>query len=117
MAPTLLGPTTQPVTRGCAGSSAACRFGGRTAGAISAAKFLERFTGKYPWAHLDIAGVAWSDGTAKGATGRPVPMLLEFVSSLVETPVDFHEKAGASGRSGALEKPVAAKKSNVVRSK
>jgi hypothetical protein len=44
-------------------------------------------------------------------------MLLEFVSSLVETPVDFHEKAGASGRSGALEKPVAAKKSNVVRSK
>ena len=92
-------------------------IGGRTAGAISAAKFLERFTGKYPWAHLDIAGVAWSDGTAKGATGRPVPLLLEFVSNLAETPVDFHEKAGVSGRSGALAKPVAAKKSNVVRSK
>ena len=92
-------------------------IGGRTAGAISAAKFLERFTGKYPWAHLDIAGVAWNEGAAKGATGRPVPLLLQFVSSLAETPVDFHEKAEASRRSGVPAKPATTKKSNAARSK
>jgi leucyl aminopeptidase len=52
---------------------------GRPAGAITAAKFLQRFTEKYPWAHLDIAGIAWKGGAAKGATGRPVPLLLEFL--------------------------------------
>ena len=44
----------------------------RAGGAITAAMFLQRFTGKYPWAHLDIAGTAWKGGAAKGATGRPV---------------------------------------------
>ena len=53
--------------------------GGRAGGAITAAMFLKRFTGKYPWAHLDIAGTAWKSGTAKGATGRPVPLLTHFV--------------------------------------
>lgn len=67
-------------------------IGGRTAGSISAAKFLERFTGKYPWAHLDIAGVAWNEGTAKGATGRPVPLLLQFLTNLAQNPVAFAEK-------------------------
>lgn len=52
---------------------------GRAGGAITAAKFLQRFTGKYPWAHIDIAGTAWKSGTAKGATGRPVGLLLDYV--------------------------------------
>ncbi|GAB4397944.1 MAG: leucyl aminopeptidase [Rhodoferax sp.] len=53
--------------------------GGRPAGAITAAKFLQRFAGKYPWAHLDIAGTAWKSGNAKGATGRPVGLLLSYL--------------------------------------
>ena len=52
---------------------------GRAGGAITAAKFLQRFTGKLPWAHLDIAGTAWKTGPAKGATGRPVALLLEYL--------------------------------------
>jgi leucyl aminopeptidase len=52
---------------------------GRNGGAISAAKYLQRFTAKYPWAHLDIAGTAWKSGAAKGATGRPVGLLVEFL--------------------------------------
>lgn len=52
---------------------------GRAGGAITAAKFLQRFTGKFPWAHLDIAGTAWKSGLAKGATGRPVALLLEYL--------------------------------------
>ena len=52
---------------------------GRTGGAISAAKYLQRFTAKYPWAHLDIAGTAWKSGAAKGATGRPVGLLVEYL--------------------------------------
>jgi len=51
------------------------------AGAVVAAMFLKRFTAKYPWAHLDIAGTAWKSGAAKGATGRPVALLSEFVLS------------------------------------
>jgi leucyl aminopeptidase len=54
-------------------------IGGRPGGAITAAMFLKRFTAKYPWAHLDIAGTAWKSGAAKGATGRPVPLLTHFV--------------------------------------
>ena len=53
--------------------------GGRAGGAITAAMFLRRFTAKYPWAHLDIAGTAWKSGAAKGATGRPVGLLTHFV--------------------------------------
>jgi leucyl aminopeptidase len=49
------------------------------AGAVVAASFLARFTKEYPWAHLDIAGTAWKGGTAKGATGRPVPLLTKFL--------------------------------------
>lgn len=56
--------------------------GGRAAGAVTAAKFLERFTASYPWAHLDIAGTAWKGGLAKGATGRPVGLLLGYLVSL-----------------------------------
>jgi leucyl aminopeptidase len=54
-------------------------IGGPPAGSITAACFLERFTRKYTWAHLDIAGTAWKSGAAKGATGRPVPLLTSFL--------------------------------------
>ncbi|MCB1801133.1 MAG: leucyl aminopeptidase [Gammaproteobacteria bacterium] len=54
-------------------------IGGRGAGTITAACFLSRFTKKYKWAHLDIAGTAWLNGAKKGATGRPVPLLTEFL--------------------------------------
>jgi leucyl aminopeptidase len=53
--------------------------GPRAGGAITAAMFLKRHTAKYPWAHLDIAGSAWKSGPSKGATGRPVPLLTQFV--------------------------------------
>jgi leucyl aminopeptidase len=49
------------------------------AGAVTAACFLSRFTKNYPWAHIDIAGTAWKSGAAKGATGRPVPLLAQFL--------------------------------------
>jgi len=52
---------------------------GRAGGAITAAKFLQRFTEKFPWAHLDIAGTAWKSGSAKGATGRPVGLLVQYL--------------------------------------
>jgi leucyl aminopeptidase len=54
-------------------------IGGRAGGSVTAAKFLQRFAGKYPWAHLDIAGTAYRGGANKGATGRPVPLLTHFV--------------------------------------
>ncbi len=54
-------------------------IGGRPAGSITAACFLSRFTKKYHWAHLDIAGTAWKSGKEKGATGRPVPLLMEYI--------------------------------------
>ena len=54
-------------------------IGGRAGGSITAACFLSRFTKKYDWAHLDIAGVAWKSGKAKGGTGRPVPLLATFL--------------------------------------
>jgi leucyl aminopeptidase len=50
-------------------------IGGRYAGSITAACFLARFTEKYPWAHLDIAGVSHKSGGEKGATGRPVGLM------------------------------------------
>ena len=54
-------------------------IGGRPAGAVTAACFLARFANAYKWAHLDIAGTASVSGDAKGATGRPVPLLAEFL--------------------------------------
>jgi leucyl aminopeptidase len=54
-------------------------IGGRAGGSITAACFLSRFTKKYDWAHLDIAGTAWKSGKAKGGTGRPVPLLTTFL--------------------------------------
>ncbi|MGV3628449.1 MAG: leucyl aminopeptidase [Betaproteobacteria bacterium] len=54
-------------------------IGGRPAGAVTAACFLSRFTKKYHWAHLDVAGTAWKSGKEKGSTGRPVPLLTQFL--------------------------------------
>lgn len=53
--------------------------GGRPAGSITAACFLSRFVKKQRWAHLDIAGTAWRSGASKGATGRPVPLLMQYL--------------------------------------
>lgn len=52
---------------------------GREGGTITAACFLSRFTENYPWAHLDIAGTAWKSGSQKGATGRPVALLIQYL--------------------------------------
>ena len=54
-------------------------IGGRPAGAVTAACFLARFAEDIRWAHLDIAGIAWNSGKEKGATGRPVPLLLKYL--------------------------------------
>ena len=59
-------------------------IGGRDAGTITAACFLSRFTRNYKWAHLDIAGTAWKSGDAKGATGRPVPLLTQFIINQIK---------------------------------
>jgi leucyl aminopeptidase len=53
--------------------------GGRPAGSVTAACFLAKFAKKLKWAHLDIAGTAWRSGKEKGSTGRPVPMLTQFL--------------------------------------
>mgnify|MGYP002640727921 FL=1 len=54
-------------------------IGGREAGTVTAACFLARYTKDYRWAHLDIAGTAWVSGAKKGATGRPVPLLTQYI--------------------------------------
>jgi leucyl aminopeptidase len=54
-------------------------IGGRAGGSITAACFLSRFAKKFDWAHLDIAGTAWKSGKEKGSTGRPVPLLTQFL--------------------------------------
>ncbi|MCJ0763185.1 leucyl aminopeptidase [Variovorax terrae] len=75
---------------------------GRAGGAITAAKFLQRFAGKFAWAHLDIAGTAWKSGAAKGATGRPVGLLVEYL--LAQAP------AGAAAAKKPKARPAAARK-------
>jgi leucyl aminopeptidase len=55
-------------------------IGSRAGGSITAACFLSRFTKAYPWAHLDIAGTAWKSGAEKGATGRPVALLSQWLA-------------------------------------
>jgi len=63
----------------CSNFADMANIGGRDAGSITAACFLSRYTKDYRWAHLDIAGVAWKSGKAKGATGRPVPLLTQYL--------------------------------------
>ncbi len=77
---------------------------GRAGGAITAAKFLQRFAGDFAWAHLDIAGTAWKSGAAKGATGRPVGLLVSYLmerarsSTAAATPKAAGKKGGAAAR-------------------
>jgi leucyl aminopeptidase len=59
-------------------------IGGRAGGTITAASFLAKFTKKYDWAHLDIAGTAYRSGKEKGSTGRPVPLLTHFLIARAE---------------------------------
>ncbi len=70
--------------------------GGRAGGAVTAAKFLQRFVKDVPWAHLDIAGTAWKSGSEKGATGRPVSLLLTFLLGQVATAKVHRENASTS---------------------
>ncbi len=60
-------------------------IGGRAAGSVTAACFLSRFTKDYRWAHLDIAGTAWKSGKDKGSTGRPVPLLTQYLIQRTQT--------------------------------
>jgi len=73
---------------------------GRQAGAVTAAKFLQRFVGEFPWAHLDIAGTAWKSGAAKGATGRPVGLLVHYLlgAAAAPAPAPRARTRKASGR-------------------
>jgi len=75
---------------------------GRPAGAVTAAKFLQRFAGTQPWAHLDIAGTAWKGGAAKGATGRPVGLLVHYLLARsgagTEAPARRARKAAAAAK-------------------
>ncbi len=59
-------------------------IGGRPAGAVTAACYLSRFTKKFKWVHLDVAGTAWKSGKEKGSTGRPVPLLTQFLIARAE---------------------------------
>ena len=75
--------------------------GGRPAGAVTAAKFLQRFAGERPWAHLDIAGTAWKSGPAKGATGRPVALLLHYLLQQAAAPGGKPARKPAARQSAA----------------
>ena len=57
----------------------------RSAGSITAACFLSRFTDKYRWAHLDIAGTAWVSGKKRNATGRPVSLLIQLLRHVADS--------------------------------
>jgi len=72
--------------------------GGRPAGAVTAAKFLQRFVGDTPWAHLDIAGTAWKSGAAKGGTGRPVGLLLQYLLDSAAQPPAKPAKAAKTAK-------------------
>ena len=74
---------------------------GRAGGAVTAAKFLQRFAAQYPWAHLDIAGTAWKSGGAKGATGRPVALLVSYLLSQAAAV----EASGRAPRARQARKP------------
>ena len=91
---------------------------GRAAGAVTAAQFLQKFVGNIPWAHLDIAGTAWKSGAAKGATGRPVGLLLQFLASKAEAkPAKAVKAVKAAPRSAASSKraPAAAPRRTAAR--
>jgi len=73
---------------------------GRAGGAITAAKFLQRFTSDFAWAHLDIAGTAWKSGAAKGSTGRPVGLLVSYLMGRAGSADAAGKADGAKAKSG-----------------
>ena len=64
---------------------------------------MQKYVGDLPWAHLDIAGTAWKGGAAKGSTGRPVGLLVQYLLTQAAQPV-------ASARARKAAKPAAAKR-------
>ena len=85
---------------------------GRMGGAIAAAKFLQKFTADMRWAHLDIAGTAWKSGAAKGATGRPVGLLVDFLlnqAAIQSASASAPEVATAAKRAAPKRKPASSK--------
>ncbi|MES3000718.1 MAG: leucyl aminopeptidase, partial [Pseudomonadota bacterium] len=82
---------------------------GRAGGAVTAAKFLHRFTTAYPWAHLDIAGTAWKSGGAKGSTGRPVGLLFQY---LLDQEGSAPAKGGKPAKASAKASPRTAAKAS-----
>ncbi|PUE08572.1 leucyl aminopeptidase [Limnohabitans sp. T6-5] len=78
---------------------------GRAGGSVTAAKFLQRFASRYPWAHLDIAGTAWRSGAAKGATGRPVALLLTYLLSHTTSKVPGQAAAKTPLKTAGRAKP------------
>ncbi len=78
--------------------------GGRPAGAVTAAKFLQRFASAFSWAHLDIAGTAWKGGSAKGATGRPVGLLVHYLLGQAGQPVAEEPQAAPTKKAKAKTK-------------
>jgi leucyl aminopeptidase len=85
---------------------------GRMGGAIAAAKFLQKFTADMRWAHLDIAGTAWKSGAAKGATGRPVGLLVDFLlnqAAIQSASASAPEVATAAKRAEPKRKPASSK--------
>jgi leucyl aminopeptidase len=92
---------------------------GRAGGSITAAKFLQKFVGDMPWAHLDIAGTAWKGGAAKGSTGRPVGLLVHYVLEQSRSQVRQAKAPKSASRSvtrtaaaGAVGKPAAKRSSS-----
>jgi leucyl aminopeptidase len=84
-------------------------IGGRPGGSVTAACFLSRFAQAYPWAHLDIAGTAWKSGAAKGATGRPVPLLVQFLSDRANAGKNPEAMLAPTTLAGAAKSPSAVK--------
>jgi leucyl aminopeptidase len=84
---------------------------GRAGGSVTAAKFLQRFAGQYAWAHLDIAGTAWKGGAAKGSTGRPVGLLVEYLLAQSGDKTVTADTAGSPAKAAKAGKPSGSRKS------
>ncbi len=87
---------------------------GRAAGAVTAAKFLQKFVGDIPWAHLDIAGTAWKSGAAKGATGRPVGLLVQYLLGQQGKAAAAPATAKTSASRKSAAKPAASRRTRVT---
>jgi leucyl aminopeptidase len=90
---------------------------GRAGGSITAAKFLQKFVGDLPWAHLDIAGTAWKSGAAKGSTGRPVGLLFQYLLSHAgaQHPAPKVKATAAKPRVAAVKTAKAVKRATVAK--